>query len=350
MWERLIMGAMSRLRSLKFDRMFGFGEVRRPARPRLLLETLEDRTVPSNVGGGTGLVPLGPQNNPNLTTGFNQASNGLVVSAPGQANPQNGAIVENNILVGNQIVPVLGAVTINGLARAGLFGPLFGGSVSNTFGSSNPFIPPWSPNAYGFGAGQNPNQPWMPAAYVNGLQNNLPSNSMIFGDHGVPPMQSYRPYLFTDRHIDNAPEETDEGESMPLSEPAAAEDQPIDEPADESILEVKFIGHAADRLEQTPAETKPPEARKDVFSPRLAVMGQDELPVRDKDLWLETSPSPKARNEDAPNSSEAQPASSVAGEDDSTLLTDLAFLTMPLESVGDFPAFLAAIIPEDWAA
>jgi hypothetical protein len=40
----------------------------------------------------------------------------------------------------------------------------------------------------------------------------------------------------------------------------------------------------------------------------------------------------------------------VAGEEDSTLLTDLAFVTMPLKSVGDFPAFLAAIIPEDWSA
>lgn len=350
MWERLIMAVMSWLWSFEFGRTFGSGEGRRPVRLRLFLESLEDRTVPSNVGGGTGLVPLGPQNNPNLTIGFNQASNGLVVSAPGQANPQNGAIVGNNILIGNQLVPLLGAVTINGLARAGLFGPLFGGSGTSTFGSANPFIPPWSPDAYGFGAGQNPNQPWMPAAYVNGLQNNLPSNSMIFGDHGVSPMQSYRPYLFTDRHIDNAPKQTADEESMPISEPAD-EDQPIDEPADAFMLEVKPIDHPADRTKQTSAETKPPEARKDVVSPpRLEVMGQDELLVRDNDAWQEASPSPKARNEDALKSGEDQPASSVVDEEGSTLLTDLAFLTMPLESAGDFPAFLAAIIPEDWAA
>jgi hypothetical protein len=287
------MAALSWLPSFKLGRMFGFGEGRRSVasawanRPRLFLETLEARMVPSDVGVGTGLVPLGPQNNPNLSTGFNQASNGLVVSEPGQANPPNGAIVENNILGSNQLVPLLEAVTISGLARGGLFGPLFGGSVSNTFGSDNPFIPPWSPDDYGFGSGANPNQPWMPAAYVNGLQNNLATNSLIFGDHGILPMQSYRPYLFTDRHI---PEQSEE--PIPLTEPAAAEEQAINEPADVSIQEVKLRGHPADRPEQAPAPTKPPEGRKDDFSPRLAVMEQDELPIRENDARQETSSSP----------------------------------------------------------
>jgi hypothetical protein len=356
-------------KSLKLDRLFECDKTRRHtwhdrnARPRLFLETLEDRTVPSNVSSGVGLVPIGPQNNPNLFTGFNQASNGLVVgapTAPGQSNPQNGTAAGNVTLLGNQVVPLLGAVTMNGLARGGVFGPLFGGSIINTFGTSNPLIPIWSPDAWGFGSGQNPNQPWMPAAYVNGLQNLNVNKNLSFADRGPLPTQTYRPYLIFHLNTGENPQATDEPDQ--LLQAGNSEDQQLLDQKDEPVLPMKLRRRdaeenrppAAHRLEQTEQSPREEKARQndEVQTEEMRQPAERRTPLRetpDDASWTEAS-SFQVQGEDSDHREEVSAEAALPAEQDSPLLTDLAFLTMPLESVGDFPAFLAAIVPEEWAA
>ena len=124
---------------LKMKRVFTWGKAashrlsRRTARARLLVEWLEDRTVPS---GGVNF--LNPVNDPTLIPTLIVALESSESSAAVVAEPS----------------PQLGLIGSSTPGQGLLPGPS-----------------PWFPNAYGFGSGTQPGQPWAPAAYSVGSAN-----------------------------------------------------------------------------------------------------------------------------------------------------------------------------------
>ncbi len=154
---------------------------RRPARPRLFLESLEDRMVPSV---SSSITPLGPVNNPNVT--FNLGSTGqTVVSPSGQSAAVNPFGTAGIVPFGQegQFGLLLGASAINTLSFGNPANRLFESSAVNTFGLGNQNLPQFTQTALGFGSGTQPGQPWVPNAYNLGLANQQSAFPTV-GDHG----------------------------------------------------------------------------------------------------------------------------------------------------------------------
>jgi hypothetical protein len=141
---------------LKLNRAFTSGRAtchkpyRRTGRAHLLLEKLDDRTVPSG-----GFNFLNSVNNLSINTAT-ASSEVVVVEATlqGQGNVPDGTGDADSLGASSSLAPQLRPFGVPAPGQGLL-----------------PDQSPWFPNAYGFGSGTQPGQPWAPAAYSVGLAN-----------------------------------------------------------------------------------------------------------------------------------------------------------------------------------
>jgi hypothetical protein len=157
---------------------------RRPSRPGLLLERLEDRTVPNVAAFSLGAInnPTGPS--------FNLPQSGFVVVNPtfqSQSNGQQNTVAIFGAGQGNANASLVGAAAVNAFGRdPNSFSSLFPASSINSLGLGQVGLPGnLTPTfgAFGFGSGTQPGAPWAPAAYNLGLANQQAGYPSI-SDHG----------------------------------------------------------------------------------------------------------------------------------------------------------------------
>jgi hypothetical protein len=123
----------------------------------LVVERLEDRTVPDaniNFNGPLTLVTLNPQP-------IDQFSP-LFTATPALA---------AGVGVGSQNVPLLTISGVNSVGPSTGLIDLFGPNAVNSSGPTSPSSRSWVPDAFGFGSGTQPGEPWAPAYMNLGLAN-----------------------------------------------------------------------------------------------------------------------------------------------------------------------------------
>jgi hypothetical protein len=128
----------------------------------LSVERLEDRTVPDVTGNFP--VPLNT-----ATAAFSPGTNGVFVPLL-TATPAfpNGASNLGNF---SQFPPILSISAVDSLGQFNQLSQTDGANAVDSSGESNPLALVWTPNAWGFGSGTQPGQPWAPAYMTVGLAN-----------------------------------------------------------------------------------------------------------------------------------------------------------------------------------
>jgi len=139
----------------------------------LFVEQLEDRTVPD------------------ATVGFNGPLNVAAISFSPQPNVQfapfltaTPVFVEgaNYLPWSNQNLPLLTISGVNSVGPSAELYELFGLNAVNSSGQANPLASrSWVPDAFGFGSGTQPGEPWAPAYMNVGLANQQGQQTALWG-------------------------------------------------------------------------------------------------------------------------------------------------------------------------
>jgi hypothetical protein len=128
----------------------------------LALEQLEDRTVPDatvNFNGPLNVAAASFSPQPVQFAPFLTATPVFVAGA-------------NFLSLSNQNLPLLTISGVNSVGPSAGLTDLFGLNAVNSSGQANPLAPrPWQQDAFGFGSGTEPGEPWAPAYMNVGLAN-----------------------------------------------------------------------------------------------------------------------------------------------------------------------------------